>query len=57
MEIPQDRASLAALIADLKTRDNIQGSLGESTASLLAYVEQLERRIARLEEHDRERGN
>jgi|GEM_PF-3132694 len=55
MEFPQDRPSLSALIADLKTRDNIQGSLGESPASLLAYMEQLERRIARLEEHERDR--
>jgi hypothetical protein len=49
MEIPHPDSSLAALIDELKNRDGVEGSLGESPASLLAYVEQLEQRIAHLE--------
>lgn len=49
MEIPHPDSSLAALIDDLKNRNGVEGSLGESPASLLAYVEQLEQRIADLE--------
>jgi hypothetical protein len=53
-ELPPPESSLSALIHDLKNhRERVAGSRGESPASLLAYVEALERRIARLENNER----
>jgi hypothetical protein len=54
MELPQPETSLSALVDALKNhRDGVAGSLGESPASLYAYMEELEQRIARLEHNER----
>ncbi|MBD5655930.1 MAG: hypothetical protein IAI50_12230 [Candidatus Eremiobacteraeota bacterium] len=42
------------MIDELKNhRGGVAGSLGEAPTSLYAYMEELERRIARLEDKDR----
>lgn len=55
MESPHVRQTLSTLIDELKHRGGLEGSLGESPASLLAYMEELDRRTPSLDDRDRER--